>query len=363
MTGSDWAWLALAGLSFAGGLGLSFFLWGRGSRQMLPAKEDSHSSSPRLGNYFLHRILGEGGMGKIYVASHTMLCRPAAVKVIQAGGPDPEAMVRRFEREVLLASTLTHPNTITVYDFGRSEADTFFYAMEYLEGSDLQRMVEKFGPLPAARAVYILRQICGSLAEAHGKNIVHRDIKPSNIFLTHRGNIFDFVKVLDFGLAKHLQEGGDSFLTPARSFFGTPLYFAPEAMHGMAAVDARSDIYNLGGLAYWMLTGHPPFDPASKVQLIIEHISKPPLPPSQITELPIPGALESIVLKCLEKDPQSRFQSISSLEEALNQVPLEAPWTPAQAELWWKVHRPDGLPSSSAPTLTDPGNDKGPRQG
>ncbi|MDT8436583.1 MAG: serine/threonine-protein kinase [Gemmatimonadota bacterium] len=293
----------------------------------------------RLGNYLIHRELGEGGMGQVFVAEHALMCRPSAVKVLRAKpGSDPSALAR-FEREVRLASSLSHPNTITIFDFGRAGDDTFYYAMEYLEGLDLERFVERFGPVPANRAIYILRQVASSLEEAHQRGIIHRDLKPSNIFLTMRGGLFDFVKVLDFGLAKQI-EGTDRGvgLTKTGVIFGTPRYLAPETVYGDDEVDARSDIYNLGGVAFWMLTGRPPFTADTAVALMVDHVkSKPPVP-SEVSELEIPPELDELVLRCLEKDPLDRFASAREFRRALDAIPVEEPWDGDKAENWWSLH-------------------------
>ena len=249
----------------------------------------------------------------------------------------------RFEREVRLSATLTHPNTITIYDFGRSSDDTFYYAMEYLEGMDLQALVERFGPLPPERAVYILRQICGALAEAHSRNIIHRDIKPSNVFLTHRGGLFDFVKVLDFGLAKQIEVDDGAALTKDGMVFGTPRYMAPEMVYGSDGVDQRADIYNLGGLAYWMVTGHPPFASESSVEVIVDHVKTTPRPPSEISELTVPSELEDIIMRCLRKKPSERFQTVMELGAALDRLPFEEPWNEDRACSWWSLHAPDDV--------------------
>jgi len=293
----------------------------------------------RLGNYIIKEKLGEGGMGKVYVAEHAMIQRPTAVKVLEAKGSDSEIALVRFEREVQLCAMLTHPNTITIYDYGRSKENTFYYAMEFLEGLDLQRLVEKFGPVPVERVAFILAQVCYSLAEAHATNIIHRDIKPSNIFLTRRGGFYDFVKVLDFGLAKQIQREKDiSNITNKGAFFGTPRYVAPESVYGTEKVDHRVDIYNLGAVAYWMLTGQPLFASSSDVELIVDHVKTIPQRPSQLSELAIPPEVDNLVMKCLEKNPDKRYQSSSDLRWALDGIKFEFPWDECQAREWWGLH-------------------------
>ncbi len=293
----------------------------------------------RLGNYVLHRELGAGGMGTVYVAEHALMCRPSAVKVLRTTPGSDQTALARFEREVRLSSSLSHPNTITIFDFGRAADDTFYYAMEYLEGMDLERFVERFGPIPASRALFLLLQVTGSLVEAHARDIVHRDLKPSNVFLTVRGGLYDFVKVLDFGLAKRIR-GAEipTGLTRTGVVFGTPRYLAPETVYGASGVGPPADMYGFGAVAYWMLTGRPPFTAESAVELMIDHVKTVPARPSQVVELPIPPELDAIVMKCLEKDPEDRYPSIDALEEALETVPDPEPWTRRRAARWWDLH-------------------------
>lgn len=311
------------------------------SRTLYTLRRSAHRAE-RLGNYLIREELGSGGMGTVYVARHALICRPTAVKVLEVDGGDGAATAR-FEREVQLSASLTHPNTITIYDFGRTSDDTFYYAMEFLEGMDLQQLVERFGALPAERAVHVLLQACGSLAEAHDRGIVHRDVKPSNVFLTRRGGLYDYVKVLDFGLARELEARIDSAgdLTKTGVVVGTPRYMAPESVRGNGRVDARADIYNLGAVAYWMLTGQPIFPDSSSLDLIVDHVKTVPPPPSRVSELPIPEALDRIVARALEKDPADRFQSVSELEAALRAVPLESAWSHERARSWWELHAPE----------------------
>jgi serine/threonine-protein kinase len=294
----------------------------------------------KLGNYVIDRDLGKGGMGHVYVAHHALIRRPTAVKVMN---PDPtrsEEMLGRFEREVQLSANLTHPNPITVYDFGRAaDRDTFYYAMEYLEGLDIQRLVDREGPLPPARASYILRQACGSLGEAHRAGILHRDIKPSNIFLTERGGMYDFVKVLDFGLAKDLGPV-DQELTRAGQVFGTPLYIAPELARGGKSVEGSADIYSLGCVAFFMLTGSTPFEGASPYDVVAKHLNESPEAPSTRTHQDIPAELDEAILRCLAKQPEKRFPDMESVAQALQAVEYDPPWSSDQARAWWLKHPP-----------------------
>jgi len=294
----------------------------------------------KLGNYVIDRDLGKGGMGQVYVAHHALIRRPTAVKVMN---PDPtrsEEMLGRFEREVQLSANLTHPNTITVYDFGRAaDSDTFYYAMEYLEGLDLQRLVDRDGPLPPDRACYILRQACGSLGEAHRAGILHRDIKPSNIFLTERGGMYDFVKVLDFGLAKDIGPV-EQELTRAGQVFGTPLYIAPELARGKSSVEGSADIYSLGCVAYFMVTGKTPFEGGSPYDVVAKHLNVPPEAPSTKTDQDISTELDEAILRCLEKQPEDRFPDMESLADALAAIEFDPPWSSDRAREWWLQHPP-----------------------
>jgi serine/threonine-protein kinase len=307
----------------------------------------------RLGNYIIEREIGAGGMGEVYAARHALMRRPTAVKVVRGDQTDREGALRRFEQEVKLSADLTHPNTITIFDYGRTADDTFYYAMEYLAGMDLEELVERFGPLPPNRAAYILRQVLGSLAEAHSRGIIHRDIKPSNIFLTQRGGLFDFVKVLDFGLAKQVVADGISELTQSGMLFGTPRYIAPETVYGTERTDHRSDLYNVGGVAYWMLTGRPPFAAANSVELIVDHVKTVPRPPSELSELPIPPELDTLVMKLLEKDPADRVQSAGEVEGMLERIDLGERWTQRKARAWWELHAPSEELGSGCPTPAD----------
>lgn len=310
----------------------------------------------RMGNYTILKKLGSGGMAEVYLAHHARMVRPSAVKVLRLPKEASRETLARFEREIRLASRLTHPHTIAIFDFGRADRETFYYAMEYLEGIDLEAFVRRFGPLPATRTVFVLRQVCGSLAEAHGRGIVHRDLKPSNIFLTTRGGLHDFVKVLDFGLAKQLPVAFDAEgsrepdLTGTGQVFGTPTYMSPEQWDDTADVDARADIYSLGGVAYHLLTGRPPFTARSMVRLLTEHARTAPDPPSRVCELDVPSELDAIVLKCLEKRPEDRFPTVEDLERALSAVRFSEPWTRRDARAWWKLHGPTlDSPSDSTP--------------
>ena len=295
----------------------------------------------RLGNYIIHKEIGRGGMGRVFVAQHALMCRPTAVKVLEPGAGAASEVLARFEREVRLSASLSHPNTITIFDFGRSSDNTFYYAMEYLEGMDLQMLVEHFGPVPENRVAYLLRQVAGSLTEAHERHIIHRDLKPSNVFLTTRGGLYDFVKVMDFGLAKQIEPDAPDTapgLTKAGVVYGTPRFISPETVYGTSAADHRADLYNVGAVAYWMLTGQPPFTATSSVELLVDHVKTIPKAPSAVSELPISPEMDAFVMKCLEKDPADRFQSARIMSQALDELQLENPWDEPQAQAWWELH-------------------------
>jgi serine/threonine-protein kinase len=296
-----------------------------------------------LGSYRLEQRLGEGGMGEVWRANHRMLARPAAVKLISPaalGDPTRHAeTLARFEREAQATAALQSPHSVQVFDYGVADDGRLYYAMELLEGIDLERLVDRFGPLPPERAVYILEQACESLAEAHRRELVHRDIKPSNLFLCRYALQFDVVKVLDFGLAKHTRfDRDDPMLSRTGEIRGTPAYLPPEMALDEAPVDGRVDLYGLGCVAYWLLTGALVFDAASPTAMIIAHATQPPVPPSQRSETPIPPELDELVLACLAKAPSERLASAEALAEGLAAIPLEHPWTQERAAEWWALH-------------------------
>jgi hypothetical protein len=318
------------------GLGIMALVAHAVSRTLYSLRKTAHQAK-RLGNYYIDEELGSGGMGQVFRARHALIRRPTAVKVMQPSGEYEQAAITRFEREVQLTATLTHPNSITIYDFGRTPDQRFYYVMEFLQGLDLQDLVTRYGPVAASRSVFILTQACGALSEAHARGIVHRDIKPSNIFLTQRGGLYDFVKVLDFGLAKDLSGADAVELTKTGVAVGTPRYISPEAVKG-EGMDGRSDLYCLGAVAYWMLTGRPPFEATTSVELLIDHVKATPTPPSQVCELEIPPELDEIVMTCLEKKPEDRFPTAAALESALDTVAFDRRWSQEQAREWWEIH-------------------------
>jgi len=296
----------------------------------------------QLGQYTLGEKLGEGGMGTVYRAHHALLRRPTAVKLLHAAHCTKTA-VSRFEREVQLMSSLTHPNTGIVYDYGHTPDGIFYYAMEYIEGITLQELVDADGPQAPERVVHILIQICMALAEAHAMDWVHRDVKPANVMLCNRGGIPDFVKVLDFGLVKELANEPSVKLSQSTALLGTPNYIAPEAIIGSGPVDARVDVYAVGALAYVLITGETVFSGGSILEICAKHLSLIPDPPSQKLGRPLLPELEALVMRCLEKDPEARPRSAAELVLTLEK--LEAPaWGKEQALRWWSergatIHR------------------------
>ena len=294
----------------------------------------------QLGQYTLREKIGEGGMGAVYRATHAMLRRPAAIKLLLPGRAG-EREIARFEREVQLTSRLQHPNTISIFDYGRAADGTFYYVMELLDGFDLDSLVEADGALPPWRAVRILSQAAGALVEAHGLGLIHRDIKPPNVILTARSDEVDIVKVVDFGLVKMTgTEGNGSMATQANAILGTPLYLAPEAITNPDAVDARADIYALGALGFFLLTGEHVFKGNSVVEICSKHLVEPPDPPSRRASQPIPDALDRLILSCLAKSANDRPESAAALKRTLDAIALEVPYDAAAAEAWWKTRAP-----------------------
>ena len=286
----------------------------------------------RLGQYTLGEKLGEGGMGVVYRASHAMLRRPTAIKLLADGG---DASLARFEQEVQLLADLNHPNIVTVHDYGRTADGSFYYAMELLDGMDLEKLVATDGPQSAERVIHIVRQAARGLNEAHAVGLVHRDIKPANVFVCRQYGEPDAVKVLDFGLAKNNAEPPTS-VTTHDAVLGTPLYISPEAVKGGTVVDARSDLYSLGAVAYFLLTGEPVFNGRSAMEVCAQHLHSAPVAPSERLGRPVPPELEEIVLRCLEKSPERRYSSAAELERALASCAAAADWSPDRARSWWQ---------------------------
>jgi len=288
----------------------------------------------QLGQYALDDKIGAGAFGSVYRAHHALMRRPVAVKLLESDVADANTAAR-FEQEVQMTSQLTHPNTIALYDYGRTREGVFYYAMEYLEGLTLDRLVKSHGPQPEGRVISILIQMCGSLGEAHTIGLVHRDIKPANVFLTRRGGLADFVKVLDFGLVKARATEGQLELTGATSTLGTPLYMSPEAVEHPNQVDARADIYSVGAVGYFLVTGQPLFDCASLGEVLLHQVKHMPAKPSARLGRLVSPALEDLLMQCLAKNPAERPVSARELADALAKCPGAADWTRECAESWW----------------------------
>lgn len=314
---------------------MTVFLLMRLARRLQESARKAALKATKLGQYALDEQIGTGGYGTVFRGHHALMRRPVAVKLL-----DPllanEHSIARFEREVQLTCTLTHPNTIALYDYGRTPDGLFYYAMEYLDGVALDKLVERFGRQPEGRVIHILRQVCGSLAEAHAQGLVHRDIKPANIFLTQRGGIPDFVKVLDFGLVKARKMEGQMELTGPAATLGTPLYMSPEAVEHPDRVDARSDLYSLGCVGYFLLTGEAVFAGSSAGEVLIQQVRAIPEKPSARLLQPVSADLEDLLMSCLAKKPEGRPASAESLEAALAICTAAAGWNREQAIQWWQ---------------------------
>jgi hypothetical protein len=324
-----WGLFGLLLLS-AGGIFVSMVVVVRQQRRM----EKAEKAISQLGQYTLEEKIGAGGMGSVYRARHAFLRRPTAVKMLNSDKVTPDSLAR-FEREVQLTSRLCHPNTIAVYDYGRTAEGVFYYAMEYLEGIDLEDLVKRWGPQPEARVVSILRQICGSLAEAHAVGLIHRDIKPANIILTSRAGLADFVKVLDFGLVKAADSDEAAKLTGANVTLGTPLYLSPEAVENPEKVTAQSDVYAIGAVAYYLVTGEPVFTGKTVMEICMKHVRNVPVTPSARLGRPVSEGLEGLILRCLAKKPEERPPGTRALADELDRLQLAGSWTRAEAEAWW----------------------------
>ncbi len=299
--------------------------------------------SRKLGAYEIERRIDEGGMAIVYLAHHALLKRPTAVKLLKPARATDE-MIARFEREVRLASTLSHPNTIEIFDYGRTRDGLFYYAMEYLDGLTVAKLVERGGALPVARVIHLLRQMCAGLAEAHARGLVHRDIKPENIMVCRYGGELDFVKILDFGLVKSLSEQHSRDLTRTLRLLGTPLYMAPERLRDPADVDGRADIYAVGAVAYLMLTGKKLFESSDDLSLTSKVLNEEPVRLSAAATQHVPRELELLVMACLEKRREDRPQRVTDLTEALDALAAEHRWTPQDAAASWPTDAPEAQP-------------------
>ena len=288
-----------------------------------------------LGQYRLRRQIGAGGMGEVYLAEHQLLKRPCALKLLRPESVADPRSLARFEREVRLTAALSHPNTVEIYDYGRTDKGIYYYVMEYLPGMSLADLVERHGPQPPGRVVYLLRQICQALREAHAAGLIHRDIKPSNILVSRRGGMHDVAKLLDFGLVLPMARVGAPHLSKEGEILGTPLFMSPEQATG-GELDGRSDIYSLGAVAYFLLTGRPPFEGEDGIRLMIAHARDPVVPPS-LLYVNVPRDLERVVLRCLSKEPEHRFPNSESLEKAMGKCACAEDWDQDRAAAWWQA--------------------------
>ncbi len=301
-----------------------------------------------LGQYQLQERIASGGMGEIWRASHRFLARPAAIKVIHPdkvsplGGDSAAKVLERFEKEAQTTARLESLNTVRIYDFGRTDSGEFYYAMELLEGLDLELMVERYGPVSPGRAIHFMTQACDSLSEAHSLGQVHRDVKPSNLFVCKVGLTYDVLKVLDFGLVTRAgsEKARDLRLEGSEGLAGTPAYMAPEQVLADTTIDERADIYALGCVGYWLLSGHTVFDIDRPLAMAVAHVKAPPMSLSRRTEIAVPADLEALIMQCLEKDPAARPQSAEALADQLTACGDATGWLPPQAREWWRRHRP-----------------------
>ncbi len=301
-----------------------------------------------LGSYNLGALLGKGGMGEVYRASHRMLAREAAVKLIRPetlGDADTaKRAIGRFQLEAKATANLHSPYTINLYDFGVTDEGAFYYVMELLDGYDCDTLVRQFGPLSPERTIHLLRQACRSLWDAHRSGLIHRDIKPANIYVCHYGHDYDYIKVLDFGLVKESggERKGEAPLTVANTLTGTPAFMAPEMLLDKSDVDGRSDLYALGCVGYWLLTGEMVFERDTPVKMLAAHLQEAPVPPSKRTELELPAGLDEIILTCLEKAPENRPENAAALEALLAKCDTGSRWSSAEARNWWVKNAPAG---------------------
>ncbi len=340
----------LFGLLFASAVAI--FVFSLVSSRWRHSARQASLLAKQLGQYTLDEMIGAGGMGVVYRAHHTMLRRPTAVKLLNHEKTTDTAL-KRFEREVQITSQLNHPNTISIYDFGRTPEGVFYYAMEYLDGIDLEELVERYGPQPERRIVHILKQICGSLSEAHDLGLIHRDIKPANVILNKRGGLCDFVKVLDFGLVKAVDADKEAALTAANCITGTPHYMSPESIDRPDLVDSRSDLYAVGAVGYFLLTATPVFQGRSVIELLKLQATALPQPPSQRLRKSVSPDLELLLLKCLGKSAEDRPASARELSDLLDRCEVAEVWSMADAEIWWNEFERSGIAGISiSPTGT-----------
>lgn len=298
-------------------------------------------AAKQLGHYQLRRKIGAGGMGEVYLAEHQLMKRPCAIKIIRPERAGDPTVLSRFEREVQATAKLSHWNSVDIYDYGRAPDGTFYYVMEFLPGMCLEHLVTGYGPVDPGRAIFLLRQACDALREAHDGGIIHRDIKPANIFAAQRGGKYDVTKLLDFGLAKPMTGERAADLTQEGRITGSPHYMSPEQAMGEQDLDARSDIYSIGAVGYFLLAGRPPFDEQTVMRVLLAHAHQDPKPPSEhVAE--VPADIEAVIMRCLAKRPQDRYANVDALIAALNACHCADEWGFAEAEDWWR-HR-DPLP-------------------
>jgi serine/threonine-protein kinase len=326
---------ALQEMSIWAGLGWAMAVYG--SHKITQLRREV-AEARKLGQYRLTRRLGIGGMGEVWLAEHHLLKRPCAIKLIRSELVGDPATLSRFQREVRATAMLAHPNAVRIYDYGVADDGTFYYTMEYLPGLTLQELVEKNGPLPPERAIYLLRQACSALGEAHRLGLVHRDLKPGNLIACPLGGVPDVLKVLDFGLVRNIRgEREQEGLSLDDCIIGTPDYLSPEQASGQPNVDARSDIYSLGAVGYFLLSARPPFEGRTYHHVLVAHLEESPQPFAALGK-DVPADLEVVILRCLEKNPADRFADAKSLADALADCACASAWSESKAARWWAEH-------------------------
>jgi serine/threonine-protein kinase len=322
-----------------------------GSHKIAQLRQEAFEAR-KLGQYRLKRRLGSGGMGDVWLAEHHLLKQPCAIKLIRHDLVDDPTTLSRFQREVQATAMLAHPNTVRIYDYGIAEDGTFYYTMEHLPGPTLHELVEKHGPLPPERAVYLLRRACSALGEAHALGLVHRDLKPGNFIVSQLGGVPDVLKLLDFGLVRNTPGNPDHERLSFHGYvIGTPAYLSPEQAAGQRDLDARSDLYSLGAVGYFLLSAHAPFQGRTPHHVMVAHLEQP-VPPLCAPGGTIPADVEAVIRRCLAKDPSDRYPDVLSLEGALAACTCAAEWTESRAARWWQDQAgPDRSSAPEAPRL------------